>query len=233
MKQKLFYTVLGAASILMLAFMVTNVGAQSSGQGTNPLQTLTPMPGMQSTPVAPGWGMGMHGGMMSGSGMKHGGMMGGSGMMHGGMMNGSGMMSGTGTNSTYSGTTMNNGSGMYMGGGYGMYNGSMMGGDPMHEAAQLLGMTDQDIYSQMMTGKSVVQIAAEKGVTEQQLMDAMMTTRRTMYNQAVQQGQMTRVYADTMLTMMNNNIRTMINMPGYGAGTGNMMTQTPQNNHNP
>lgn len=223
MKQKLFYTVLGAASILVLAFMVTNVGAQSTGQGMNPLQTLTPLPGVQSTPVAPGWGMGMHGGMMAGSGRMHGGMMAGSGMMHGGMMYGAG------TNHNPSSTTMNSGSGMYMGNGYGMYNGTMMGGgDPMHESAQLLGMTDQDLYNQMMAGKSVVQIAAERGVTEQQLMDAMMANRRAAYDQAVQQGQMTRMYADTMLTMMNNNLKMMINMPGYGAGGGGMMTQVPQ-----
>ena len=220
MKQKLFYTVLGAASILVLAFMVTNVGAQSYGQGTNPLQTLTPVPGAQSTPGTSGLGMGMHGGMMAGSGMMRGGMMAHAGMMHGGMMSSSGMMNGAGTDLNHSGTTMNNG--------------TMMGsGDPMHEAAQLLGMTDQDLYTQMMAGKSVIQIAAEKGITEQQLMDAMMATRRTMFDQAVQQGQMTRMYADTMLTMINTNLKMMMNMQGYGAGGSNMMTPMPGNNHNP
>ena len=234
MKQKLFYTVLGAASILVLAFMVTNVGAQSSGQGPNPLQTLTPMPGVQSTPVAPGWGMGMHGGKMGGSGMVRGGMMANAGRMHGQMMSSAGMMYGAGTNNYPSTTTMNNGSGMYMGNGYGMYNGIMMGGgDPMHEAAQLLGMTDQDLYNQMMGGKSVVQIAAEKGITEQQLMNSMMASRRSMFDQAVQQGQMTRMYADTMLTMINTNLQAMMNMQGYGSGGSSMMTPMPGNNQNP
>ena len=97
-----------------------------------------------------------------------------------------------------------------------MNDGMMGGGDPMNESAQLLGMTDQDLYNQMMNGKSVVQIAAEKGVTEQQLIDSMMATRRAAYDQAVQQGQMTRLYADTMLMMINNNLKMMINIPGNG-----------------
>jgi hypothetical protein len=89
----------------------------------------------------------------------------------------------------------------------------------MHEAAQLLGMTDQDLYNQMMTGKSMVQIAVERGMTEQQLMDSMMAARRAAYNYAVQQGQMTQMYADTMLMMISNNARMVMNMPGYGAGS--------------
>ena len=204
MKQKIFYTLLGAASMFVLAFMVAQVGAQSSGQGTNPLQTSTPMPGPQSTPVAPGWGMGMHGGMMANAGMMRGGMMANAGMTH------SGMMSEFATAANHDNPAM--------GSGVGMNDGMMGGGDPMHESAQLLGMTDQDLYNQMMNGKSVVQVAAENGVTEQQLMDSMMATHRAAYDQAVQQGQMTRLYADTMLMMINNNLKMMINIPGYGTG---------------
>lgn len=198
MKQKLFFTLLGAASILVLTFVVGNVGAQSSGQGA--LQTLTPAPGVLSTPTSflYGWGMGRHGGMMGGAGMMHGAMMENAGMVHGGMMSGSTMPLG-GINSM-------------------MDSGMMGGGDPMHEAAQLMGMTDQDLYTQMMSGKSVVQVAAEKGITEQQLMNSMMASRQAVYDQAVQQGQMTRMYADTMLMMINNNLQMMINIPGYGAG---------------
>lgn len=204
MKQKIFYTLLGAASMFVLAFIVTQVGAQSSGQGTNQLQTVTPAPSVQSTPVVPEWGMGMHGGMMAGSGMMRGGMMANAGMMHGGIM-------------SELATTANHDNPV-MGSGVGMNDGMMGTGDPMHESAQLLGMTDQDLYNQMMSGKSMVQIATEKGVTEQQLMDSMMATRRAAYDQAVQQGEMTRLYADTMLMMINNNLKMMINIPGYGTG---------------
>lgn len=113
-------------------------------------------------------------------------------------------------------------------GAYGMQHGTMGAGmTPMHDdVALMLGMTAQDLYNQMASGKSMVQIAAERGITEQQLMNSIMSSRRAAYNRAVQAGYMTQVYADTMLQNMNNNLQMMVNGQGYGSNSWNMMWGT-------
>jgi hypothetical protein len=200
---KNFFTFLGIAGILVVALTVTNVAAQSTQPiptAVPPVVSMTPLPQLQSQQAAPaqqGWGMGMRGGMMGGR------MMGGRGMMQGHMS-------------------------ITAGSGFNMPHETMMAGvTPMHvDFTQLLGMTTQDLYNQMASGKSLVEIAAEKGITEQQMITGMMTGRRAAFDQAVKQGYMTQMYADTMLTNMESNLKTMMNARGVGSGGWDMMWDT-------
>jgi hypothetical protein len=95
---------------------------------------------------------------------------------------------------------------------------------PMYEdTARMLGMTAQELYDHMAAGQSMVQIAAEKGITEQELMDGMMAGRKAAFDQAVKDGFMTQMYADTQLENLKSNLKEMVNDPGYGSGGWGMM----------
>ena len=236
-------TIIGLVGLLALTLTVRTFAAptpqpQSAQLGANAMQimiatptvgqvlqptaalpgTVVPQgPNQITTPVpnAQGMGMGMHGKMMGGmmGGMR--GQMGMRGGMRGGMNGGAAMqwqmdMSGTG--------------------GFSMNHEMMFGVTPMHDdVAMQLGMTTQDLYNHMASGKSMVQIAAEKGITEQQLMDNIMAGRRAAYSQAVKDGHMTQPQADAMLQSLNNNLKTMVNGQGTGASGWSMMWDTQPN----
>lgn len=94
----------------------------------------------------------------------------------------------------------------------------MVGISPTYDdIAMRLGMTTQDLYNYMASGKSLAQIAAEKGITEQQLIDGIMASRRAAYDQAVREGYMTQAQAEAMLEDMTNNLKMMVNGQGVGS----------------
>ena len=236
-------TVISLVGLLALALTVRTFAAptqqpQSAQPGANALQLITATPtagqvvlptatlpatiipqgqGQMATamPTVQGMGMGMHGKMMGGMmGGMHG-RMGMRGGMHGGM-NG--------------GATMQWQMDMSGSGGFSMNHEMMFGVTPMHDdVAMQLGMTTQDLYNLMSSGKSMVQIAKEKGITEQQLMDNIMAGRRAAYSQAVKEGHMTQAQADAMLQSLNNNLKTMVNGQGTGASGWSMMWDTQPN----
>ena len=164
-------------------------------------------PFVTATPSAQG--MGMRGGMRGRMGMR-------GGMMGGATNNGAGTMQ-----------WQMNTSGA---GGFSMTHEMMYGVSPMqNDVAMRLGMTTQDLYNHMASGKSLVQIATEKGITEQQLMDHIMAGRFAVYGQAVKEGHMTTAQANDMLQNLNNNLKMMVNGQGSGAAGWNMMWGTQPN----
>lgn len=208
-------TILAIAAILIVVFTFSNVAAQSSQPGATTVVTVTPFPQGKSMPVnsAPsGWGMGMHGGRMAGGPGR---MQGRMGMMNGNMLGGPGMVT------EHMGITA--------GGGFNMNHETMgMGVTQMQDdVSWYLGLRSQDLYIQMASGKSLVEIAAEKGITEQQLIDSVMTGRRVAFDQAVKAGYMTRIYADSMLQNLNSNLKLMVTDHGYGSSGWSMMWETP------
>jgi hypothetical protein len=226
---KHFFTLLGIAGIAFVAITATNVFAQTPQPTSTAMpvmptsmgSTMTPMPRPQSTqPAQPqqtqpqqGWGMGMRGKMMGG------GMMSGQMSMSGGMHMGQAMMQEHTT--------------MMTGGSYDMDHVAMMAGAaPMYDdVARMLGMTTQDLYNQMASGKSMNQIAAMKGISQQQLMDGIMAGRRAAYDQAIKAGMMTQAQANAALQNMSGYLNTMINAQGYMSGGWSMMwgvQPTPQ-----
>lgn len=172
--------------------------------GMRQVVTLTPLPQNPGQPVATpassaasnrySWGQWM------GQRMMGGGMMG-SGMM--GSMNLGGMHGGYGSNNMQP---------------------MMTGVSHVHDDIALqLGITTQDLYNHMVSGKSLVQIAAERGITEQQLTDGIMTGRRLAYEQAVRNGYMTQSQADAMLQSVHDNLKAMITGQGTGSSGWGMM----------
>lgn len=174
-------------------------------QGQSQMATAMPTP----------QGMVMHGKRMGG---MMGGMRGRMGM-HGGMQGG-----------MHGSATMQMQMDMSNTGGFSMNHEMMFGVAPMHDdVAMQLGMTTQDLYNHMASGKSMVQLAAEKGITEQQLMDNIMAGRTAAYGQAVKEGHMTQAQADAMLQNLNNNLKLMVNGQGSGATGWGMMWDTQPN----
>ena len=218
---KKFLTIVG---VLVLALTATTFAARAAqpqldSVGVNSLASMPATPQMQSTPVpsTPSRrGMGMMGG---GSSMMQGNM----GGMSGGMMGG------------VPGAVQEHMNRM-TDGAYNMLHEAMrVGATQMHDdVTRMLGMTAQDLYNQMAYGKSLVQLAAERGVTEQQLIDGIMTGRRAAFNQAVKEGRMTQLQADTMLKNMDSNLKMMVNAQGFASsGLGMMWDTQPSSGFGP
>jgi len=92
-------------------------------------------------------------------------------------------------------------------------------------AADKLGMTVDELKTQLKDGKTVADLAKEKGVDLQTIVDAFMAARQETLNQAVTDGKMTQEQADKMLENMREMIEDHLNgeMPMYGHGGRGMM----------
>jgi len=102
--------------------------------------------------------------------------------------------------------------------------GRMWGGATVVSDAvtELLGMTQEQIYTERAAGKTLADIAKEKGVTDQQLLDAMLAGQQQVIEQAVKDGQLTQAQADWMLERMKSMAPFMLDNPftrgGFGGG---------------
>jgi hypothetical protein len=81
----------------------------------------------------------------------------------------------------------------------------------------LLGMSQEEIYAERSSGKTLSEIAKEKGITDQQVIDAMLAGREEVVKQAVQDGRITQAQADWMLEKMKAVAPFMLNNP-FGPG---------------
>ena len=145
---------LNPQQVMTATLMVTpNPQALRTSTAQSPMQsTPTSMPQTQPTlmnalPYGPKMGMG--------NGTVGNGKMGGMTDMKGGKQRRMGMTAGQGSSANAGMPIMN----------------APMMNDPV---AMLLSMNLQNLYSQLASGKSLMQIAAEKGVTQQQLEDTIM-----------------------------------------------------------
>ena len=90
-----------------------------------------------------------------------------------------------------------------------------MGGLPMQAveqaAADKLGMSLQDLQTQLHSGKSLSDVAKDKGVSEQDLRSAMATAAKTQLDQAVKDGKLTQAQADSVLQRIQQG-----QLPGFG-----------------
>jgi len=87
-------------------------------------------------------------------------------------------------------------------------------------AADKLGMTVDELQTQLKDGKTVADLAKEKGVDVQIIVDAFMAARQETLSQAVTDGKITQEQADQMLENMRDMIEDHLNgeMPMYGPG---------------
>jgi polyhydroxyalkanoate synthesis regulator phasin len=107
-----------------------------------------------------------------------------------------------------------------MGRGFGL---GMMGdsGDSLIAvAADKLGMTVDELTTQLKDGKTVADLAQEKGVDLQTIVDAFLASRQEWLSQAVTDGKITQEQADQMLENMREMIEDHLTgeMPMYGPG---------------
>lgn len=115
--------------------------------------------------------------------------------------------------------------------GYQAWGCPMLGGD-YSAIATLLGMTVQDIQTQLQQGKSLVEIATTKGVSEDQLITAILEPMKQFMQQQVTAGSWTQAQLDARLKTAGQHVRQLVeaggsasnqNGYGYGCGMGGMM----------
>jgi len=87
-------------------------------------------------------------------------------------------------------------------------------------AADKLGMTVDELQTQLKDGKTIADLASEKGVDLQSIVDAFMTSRQEALSQAVTDGKITQEQADQMLENMRDMVEDHLNgeMPAFGPG---------------
>jgi len=110
---------------------------------------------------------------------------------------------------------------------YGLGGGFRFGGGVVDEVVvKLLGMTEDQIHTLRLQGKSLVQIAATKNVTEKQLVDAIMAYKKTQVQARVTAKTLTQEQANLILQQMEKMTTQAVNrttvgpVSGQGAGFG-------------
>jgi len=109
--------------------------------------------------------------------------------------------------------------------------GWMSSGGGMHTAVwqtltETLGMTSDELYAEVDSGKTLTQVAEEKGVSRADLAAALETAHQQSLDKAVADGVLTQEQADSILANMAGRYEWMLdNMgarseAGYGPGSG-------------
>lgn len=113
------------------------------------------------------------------------------------------------------------GLGMGSGGGPGMMGG--MGGPEnslVAVAAEKLGLTPQELMTELQGGKTIAQVASEHNVTLDSIIEAFLAPRTERLNEMVANGRLTQEQADTMLATMRANAATHATQPWSPQGPG-------------
>ncbi len=93
-------------------------------------------------------------------------------------------------------------------------------------AAEALGLSPEQLFTELHAGKSLTDLAAEKGVDLQAVQDAMEAARQEAMQQAIEQavtdGQISREQADWMLEGLENGWMGGHGFGGHGPGPGGL-----------
>ncbi len=101
----------------------------------------------------------------------------------------------------------------------GWYGYGPIGGYDLDRVANLLGVTPQDLTTQLQQGNTLVQIAQGKGVTDQQLIDTLTGPYKDELALRVKYGYLTQDQADGLVQQMTDRVKTAINTAGNANGT--------------
>ena len=88
-------------------------------------------------------------------------------------------------------------------------------------AAEKLGLTSQELLTQLQAGKTITDLAKEKNVTVDTIVEAALAPRAEQLKQAVTAGQLTQEQADAQLALMKANMTQRLSQPwpqGQGMG---------------
>lgn len=111
------------------------------------------------------------------------------------------------------------------------------GQSPIAIAAEQLGMTRQELVTELRSGKTVADVAEEKGVDLQVLIEAAVAPKADHLNELVAEGSLTQEQADTLIATATGRIATVFTQPftpgqgmgfGHGAGHGFGQGHGPQ-----
>jgi ribosomal protein S20 len=119
--------------------------------------------------------------------------------------------------------------------GFGMRGGMFAGGNAeMAAAAAKLGMTTQELMTELRSGKTLADVAKEKNVTADELKAAIITAVTAQLDQAVKDGKLTQAQADQLKSRLDSQIDLNKSWPngggfkGPGHGFGRQWRATPQ-----
>lgn len=90
----------------------------------------------------------------------------------------------------------------------------------VEEAAQIIGIDQEALKTQLKSGKSIAEIAAGKGITEAALTERLMASRITKLEEGVQAGKLTRERADTIKAKLQSHISYKVKQKGLDAYEG-------------
>jgi hypothetical protein len=116
-----------------------------------------------------------------------------------------------------------------------MGRGGFAGGNAeMDAAAAKLGMTTQELMTELRAGKSLADVATEKGVGADELKAAIITAVTAQIDQAVSDGKLTQTQAEQLKSKLDSQIDLNKSWPngggfkGPGHGFGRQWRATPQ-----
>jgi polyhydroxyalkanoate synthesis regulator phasin len=122
--------------------------------------------------------------------------------------------------------------------GFGMGHGEFAAGAEINAAATKLGMTVQDLMTELRSGKTLADVAKEKNVSADDLKAAIITAITAQIDQAVTNGKLTQAQADQLKSNLNSQIDLNQSWPnggefkgfgrGRGFGFGRPQQTTPQ-----
>jgi transposase-like protein len=82
------------------------------------------------------------------------------------------------------------------------------------EFAAFLGVTQEQLRTELASGKTIAQVAEAHGKTRQQVSDFLIAARKAELARGVADGKMTQAQADEQLKMFTDNIATMLDSTG-------------------
>jgi hypothetical protein len=84
-------------------------------------------------------------------------------------------------------------------------------GERLDAVSGLLGITSDELKTELRSGKSLAEIATEKGVDTQKVIDAIVAEMTEKVNEKVAEGRITQDQADTMLANAVERVTAMVN----------------------
>jgi len=93
-------------------------------------------------------------------------------------------------------------------GGFGHHDGPFGG---LEAAASYLGLTEAQLRTELMSGKSLAQVAKDKGKTVDGLVNALVADAKTRIDAAVKAGRLTQAQADQVLTDLKQRVTDRVN----------------------
>ncbi len=124
------------------------------------------------------------------------------------------------------------GKGFHGGFGFEGHMGKGMFGASVQDFATALGMTPQDLMTELQSGKSIADVATEKKVDLQQVTSKVLAAVKSRLDTAVTNQKMTQAQADQIYQNLSSNINTIVQQKGF-MGRGGMHNGWKKFNQNP